>query len=172
MGSNENPLQIRPLTEADAAAVLELVGEVLEHCQTTLSSAGEFNCTVAQEQAYLRRFAAPPRLALGAFDGEALLGVIFLNQMEQRRTCHRGEVGLSVRPAEWGRGIATALLGALLGRTRAMGALRRIEASVLSNNPASERLFLRAGFQIEGVRREAARVGEEFVDEKLLGLLL
>jgi len=49
--------------------------------------------------------------------------------------------------------------------------LRRIDAEVLTNNPASLRTALRAGFVEEGVRRNAVeRMGETF-DSTVIGLL-
>ena len=71
-----------------------------------------------------------------------------------------------MHPDHWSCGIGTQLLKTVLTEARQKTTLRRIEASVLANNPASERLFLSAGFSLEYVRSEAAFIDGTYIDEK------
>ena len=66
----------------------------------------------------------------------------------------RAEIGYDLRRDQWGRGIATDAVRAILtfGFTRLD--LHRVEAQTIADNHASVRLLQRLGFQLEGVRRE------------------
>jgi ribosomal protein S18 acetylase RimI-like enzyme len=79
--------------------------------------------------------------------------------------------GLLVDPALRGRGIGRALLDAAVDLARSRGA-RRLWLRVLRTNPAAQRLYAAAGFEVEGVLRgEFARGGVD-VDDVLMGRLL
>lgn len=158
--------EIRPLSEGDAKHVLALIREVLHRCNTTLTCAEEFSLTEEQEREHLLKFSNLPNRALGAFRSSSLIGVVFLTQLPNARIQHRGSIGISVHPDHWSCGIGTQLLKTVLTEARQKTTLRRIEASVLANNPASERLFLSAGFSLEYVRSEAAFIDGTYIDEK------
>jgi ribosomal-protein-alanine N-acetyltransferase len=66
---------------------------------------------------------------------------------------NRAEVGYDLRRDDWGRGIATQALQALLefGFTRMH--LNRVEAQTIADNHESVRLLQRIGFRREGLRR-------------------
>ena len=51
--------------------------------------------------------------------------------------------------------------------------LRRanLELDVYSFNPSAEKVYLKAGFKIEGVLRDAVRNGEEYADDILMSML-
>jgi RimJ/RimL family protein N-acetyltransferase len=165
-------LSIRPLVASDARDVLDLLGEVFSRCRTTLTSAEEFAFSEEQERDYLLKFSKAPNLALGAFRASSLLGTIFLEQLPHLRTRHRGSIGLSVHPDCWSQGIGSRLLQALISQAQGSAELRSIEASVLANNPYSERLFRSAGFRLDAVHREAAFIDGVYLDEKFFVLRL
>ncbi len=59
---------------------------------------------------------------------------------------------IAVRPAFWGRGIGSALLGALLAAARDR-ACAEVFLEVRADNPRARGLYLRRGFEEIGVRR-------------------
>jgi [ribosomal protein S18]-alanine N-acetyltransferase len=59
---------------------------------------------------------------------------------------------IAVRPAYWGQGIGSALLGALLTAARARGCVE-VFLEVRADNPRAHGLYLRRGFEELGVRR-------------------
>ena len=136
-------LSIRSLVPGDARDVLDLLGEVFSRCRTTLTSAEEFAFSEEQERDYLLKFSKAPNIALGAFRASSLLGTIFLEQLPHLRTRHR-----------------------------ASAELRSLEASVLANNPYSERLFRSAGFRLDAVHHEAVLIDGNYIDEKFFVLRL
>jgi RimJ/RimL family protein N-acetyltransferase len=165
-------LSIRSLVPGDARDVLDLLGEVFSRCRTTLTSAEEFAFSEEQERDYLLKFSKAPNIALGAFRASSLLGTIFLEQLPHLRTRHRGSIGLSIHPDFWSRGIGSHLLQALIAQAQASAELRSLEASVLANNPYSERLFRSAGFRLEAVHHEAVLIDGNYIDEKFFVLPL
>ena len=47
----------------------------------------------------------------------------------------------------------------------------RLQANVLEGNHASRRVLEKCGFQMEGLLRDSYRIGEEWKNDWLLGLL-
>ena len=66
------------------------------------------------------------------------------------RQRHMADLGLSVRTANQGEGIGTALLSALLEAADDWLGLRRIQLSVLTGNDRALGLYERHGFEVEG----------------------
>jgi len=80
---------------------------------------------------------------------------------------HHGtaEIGLMIGDRDaWGRGIATAAIGAVAEIARDELGLRKVTAGCYARNVASERAFMRCGFAIEG-RRPAQVVCEGETDD-------
>ena len=86
------------------------------------------------------------------------------------RNRHCGEFGVSVARAFRGRGVGSALLERLLAWARASAQIERVELGVFANNTGAIRLYERLGFEVEGVRRGAIRLGDERIDLLLMAL--
>lgn len=124
-----------------------------------------------------------PSLAPGAADG--LAGAVERGELlvtEDRRaaarlvvTHERHRIGairtLMVDPAAHGRGVGLAVLRALAAHGFAPLGLHRLEAEVYGFNVAACRLFDRAGWTREGVRRAAWQRHGEWQDGVTYGLL-
>ena len=81
------------------------------------------------------------------------------------------ELGYWVREDQWGSGIATAAIQAVVPWFFANSKAHRIFASVFVFNPASARVLEKAGFIQEGVSRESVFKMGQFWDEVRYGLL-
>jgi RimJ/RimL family protein N-acetyltransferase len=84
---------------------------------------------------------------------------------------HRAELGYSLLPSRQGQGLASEAVRLALGHAFDVLGLERIEADVDPRNQASCRLLEKLGFQREGVLRNRWRVGGEFADSIIFGLL-
>ena len=49
--------------------------------------------------------------------------------------------------------------------------LHRLELDVYSFNPRAEKVYLKAGFKREGIRRDAIMNGNNFADDILMAIL-
>lgn len=125
---------------------------------------------VRTTRAKIARGAGADLLAFAKDDGR-LVGGVGLNVRELDRGGLYAEVGYWVVPSEWGQGYAGEMLEAMLGVGYRDLRLHRIEAWVLSFNPASVRVLTRAGFREEGRGREAGRHRGRYYDRILLGML-
>jgi RimJ/RimL family protein N-acetyltransferase len=103
-------------------------------------------------------------LASGELAGEALLWSID----RHNRAAH---LGISLRPSFRGRGLGVDVVRTLCTYGFSVLGLYRLQVETLADNAAMIRAAAQAGFVREGVRRRAAWVAGDFVDEVILGLL-
>ena len=96
--------------------------------------------------------------------GEALLWGIDLHN----RLAH---IGLSLRPAYRGRGIAVDVVRVLCHYGFVVRGLNRLQIDTLADNEPMRRAAVSAGFTLEATLRRSAWVTGEFVDEVAFGLL-
>ncbi|MBV8153004.1 MAG: GNAT family N-acetyltransferase [Candidatus Eremiobacteraeota bacterium] len=95
-------------------------------------------------------------------DGEYAGGVGYMRfENEARLTA---EAGYWLGRKFWGRGIATAAFGCLVQLAFEREDVVRLEAGAYSNNPRSQRVLEKCGFQREGVHRRAVIKGDEILD--------
>lgn len=101
----------------------------------------------------------------------ALVGWAAVEVLPYRRARHVGYLVLGVDAAAAGRGLGHALLSAAIEECRKR-AIRRLELTVMTDNLRAIGLYLRAGFEMEGLRRRAVLRDGSVVDEYYMGHLL
>jgi RimJ/RimL family protein N-acetyltransferase len=99
-----------------------------------------------------------------AADDDELVGYVHAQGGEYRRVRHCAYVVVGVLPSHQGRGLGTALLAAL-ERWAVSEGLKRLELTVRVDNDRARRLYERAGYRVEGIRRASLQVGAELIDE-------
>ncbi len=164
-------INVRRAEERDAAALLALRTQVFEETAFMLWEPGEFLDTEADERSRIARFNGQPNsLCLVAEDQGRLVG--FLNAVggQVRRQRHCTSLGLAVARSCWGQGVASTLLAHLLAWARGAG-VTRVDLTVHTTNIRAINVYLRAGFQVEGVRRRSLWVAGGYVDEYLMAAL-
>jgi putative acetyltransferase len=87
--------------------------------------------------------------------GDMIVGSASLHRLQGRRA-HAAGLGMGVHDDHVGRGVGTALLGALLDVADNSLALGRVELTVYADNRPAIRLYERAGFEREGLHRRFA----------------
>lgn len=109
---------------------------------------------------------APDSFTLGAFFGDALIGITSLERDRWAKLRHKALIfRMFVRPEAEGSGVGKLLLREALVRAESLGDLRQLYLTVLATNERAQRLYASLGFR--GYAREpaAVRIGEAFVDE-------
>ena len=102
--------------------------------------------------------------------GGALVGGVSLDNV-RRGNGQRAELGYWVGAPHARRGYMTDALSALLPFAFDSLGLHRLGAAVLEDNAASQRLLEKIGFAREGVARNYLRIGGEWRDHVIYGML-
>lgn len=98
---------------------------------------------------------------LAAVTSEAkIVGIASVYVLSRPRRRHTGQLGMMVHDDYHGRGIGSALLGALINQSENWIGITRLELTVFTDNARAIALYRRFGFEIEGTfRRYALRDG-------------
>jgi len=91
-----------------------------------------------------------------AWDGSEIVGHAELHASDLPTAAHRGTLGLAVEARARRRGVATALMNAVVAWARAEDAVSWIDLGVFANNPVALALYQRLGFT------EIGRVPDRF----------
>lgn len=135
---------------------------------------GSFQLPYAPAELWRKRLQEPePGLVLlvACHESEPV-GVIGLHQYpNQPRRRHSGWLGITVRDDWHGRGVGTALMGALLDLADKWLNLERLELTVYIDNEPAIRLYTKFGFVIEGTHRRFAFREGAYVDAHFMARL-
>lgn len=107
---------------------------------------------------------------LAAVMGDRVVGQGWLQVMGGRRS-HVGQPGVAVHEDYWGRGIGKALLTALIDLGDNWLGLTRLELEVYADNAAAIHLYEKAGFVLEGTKRQYAMRDGVLIDAYVMARL-
>ena len=158
---------IRPLALGDADELAELYARnraFLEPFEPDREDA--FFTPDAQRERIAQR-----RDGFAIVDGERIAGVIGLENVV-RGASQSATVSYWVDRERNGRGLATAAVGAIAAVARDQHGLHRLQAPVLTDNVASQRVLEKNGFERIGIARAYLHVGGEWRDHLLFQRLL
>lgn len=158
---------IRALRVADLAGYRALRQRGLtEHPEAFTSSADEEREAWAKLRKRLAPDpSAPHDIVLGAFDGDALVGIVGLTVDPRAKVRHRGHVfGMYVPRECAGRGVGAGLLRALLEHARGAG-LDALVLTVTDGDRGARRFYESAGFTVFGCEPGAVRVAGRSYDK-------
>ncbi len=102
-------------------------------------------------------------------DGEAIIGSVGFHRVD--RLNRSTSLGYWLSADRQGAGVMTAAVRALVAHAFDLWELHRVEVDAAPDNLRSRAIPERLGFTREGVRREAERFGERYVDLVVYGLL-
>jgi ribosomal protein S18 acetylase RimI-like enzyme len=154
-------------------------GKILETIQiasiTEEHIEGFYRCldAVARERKYLALVQAPPLEAVRQFAPRSIesaairlvalsqeenqarvVGWCDISPMEREGFTHCGRLGMGVHADFRRRGIGTRLINGAISRAKEKG-LERIELEVFASNTPAIKLYEKAGFVVEGVKKKA-----------------
>jgi RimJ/RimL family protein N-acetyltransferase len=163
---------IREATESDAGALLALKRALDQETSFMLLEPGERTTTEAELAGELRAVAARPNaVVLVADTGGELAAYVEARGGSFSRNRRTAQVVIGVRQSYAGRGLGRRLLTELEAWAPAHG-IRRLELTVMTHNERAVALYRKAGYEVEGTRREALVVDGRPVDELWMAKLV
>jgi RimJ/RimL family protein N-acetyltransferase len=164
--------RIRLASSDDATALLTLQHRLDAQSAFMLLEPGEREQTPGQLRARLQaQGVASFDLIAQDEESGSVVGWLSIEVLPYRRARHIGYLVIGVDMVAAGRGIGRDLLAA--GEREALGrGLSRLELTVMTDNLRALGLYLRSGFQLEGLRRRALLRDGMQIDEYYMGKLL
>jgi ribosomal protein S18 acetylase RimI-like enzyme len=115
----------------------------------------------------------PQKFILGAFEGQALLGVVGFFREESIKERHRGYIwSVYTRPDARGKGVSRALMETLIAETRKIDGIEFLVLDVSTTQQAARNLYLSLGFVVTGKNPCIYKMGETYVDNETMLLKL
>jgi L-phenylalanine/L-methionine N-acetyltransferase len=101
-------------------------------------------------------------------NGQIIGGAGYYSQPTGTRVSHTATFFLYIEPAHWGKGIGTDAIRFLEAEVKSSG-YRRMECMVAGTNPRAIRLYLKMGYVVEGVKKQAFFINNTYTDLIFLG---
>jgi RimJ/RimL family protein N-acetyltransferase len=166
---------LRPFRDDDLNALREAirdpeVGRLTGSAHTTAEAGAGIEEARLREW-YASRNEQDDRLDLAVEDRATgrCVGEVVLNEWEEENAACNFRILLG--PLGRDRGLGTEATRLVLGHAFEALGLHRVELEVYAFNPRAERAYAKAGFVREGVRREALRFDDEWVDAVVMAVL-
>jgi ribosomal-protein-serine acetyltransferase len=125
--------------------------------------------TLGFRKASLEKFARNQGFDAGIFEHGKLAGVIGLHEIAWSH--QQTSIGYWLGAAFQGRGLMGRAVDAVLEHCFVELGLHRVESAAATGNLRSNAVLVKAGFKLEGVKRDAEWLYDHFVDHNLYGLL-
>jgi RimJ/RimL family protein N-acetyltransferase len=159
-------MHIRRLTPADASAFQALRLAALQEAPSAFGSSYEEERDLSASTIEERLTARPDRGPFGAFEDDALVGLIALGRENMNKLAHKALIwGMYVTPSARGRGVGRALLLEALSFARSVPGIRQVNLCVNASNERAIRVYESVGFKSFGREPGAMLLNGELHDE-------
>lgn len=167
-------MYLRMLTSEDAEVYRGLRLQSLQlHPEAYLSSyESEKKLSIVTTR--IRLEPSENNFTLGAFDGEEkLVGIVTFFRESRPKIDHKANIySVFVDSDVRKQGVGRRLMVELIARARLLPGLEILNLTVTSNNVAAKRLYESLGFICYGTEPKAMKLGDEYLDEDLMILML
>ncbi len=172
LAKNGTEIILRPAEPDDSCEIIDTIrSNALERSYVLMEQYGK---DTQSERDYIGGLDRKKNLLVVASTADDVIGCLAALQADGGRrneTTHILHVGLHLREAFRGLGIGSKMLAYAVKWAKESG-FRKLEASIFTANRKSLKLFRKAGFREEGVRRQRIRMGRDYIDEVLVGKVL
>ncbi|MCG7342597.1 GNAT family N-acetyltransferase [Sporosarcina sp. ACRSL] len=164
-------MKIRQVKPSDAEQLAELIKHVESTSDFMLFGPGESKLSVDQLRKRIESFGDDSSTILVSEDGGALNGYLMVNAGGANRNKHSAYLVIGIAQKYRGKGVGKALFEALDNWAKTCQ-LHRLELTVVKTNAAGIALYEKAGFQIEGLKKDSLLINGEYVDEYYMGKII
>lgn len=169
-----SPFEIRLLTSADLEAYWHSRLEALDRDPFAFSSSVEDHLKLSRDE-IRRRLTADPasNFVFGIFVDGKLRGTAGFVRDTQPKSRHKGRIwGVYLSAELRGQGIGRRMLQTVVDRAAKIEGLEQIILSVTTTQAAAIATYRSLGFVSFGVEPKALKIGDRYVDEEYMVLLL
>jgi len=157
----------------DAKEILEYLKKIGGETDNLTFGSEGLPISEETEKSYLEKLAVSTTsvMYVAKKDGK-IVGNASFNGMPGERIKHRGEVAVSVLKCEWGQGIGSMLLEAIIDFAKNVARAEIISLEVRSDNERAIKLYKKYGFEKIGCFKGFFKIDGEYVDFDLMNLYL
>ncbi len=163
----------RLLLRAANSKDLDAYHRILSHPDSSLNSELPANPDLKKSRQFFNRISRLHANGSGVawmietIESQILIGSIRLSRIDNKS--QSAFVAYELCPQNWNKGYATESLAAVVTYAHTAGKLNRLEAWTTNENPSSERVLTKNGFQYEGLLRQKIYFQDKFQDIKVFG---
>jgi len=169
---NNQVVKIRETEVKDAALILDFFVEVNKETKYLSREPHEVTMTLDDEMMYLDTIANSEHdCMLVVFNENSVIGTIGFHGSGLSRLKHKVTIGLSILSEYQNLGLGSQMMDTILEKARQYGKTK-VELEVRIDNFNAIRLYEKAGFRNEGIRRNGFLVDGEYIDLLLMGIVL
>ena len=166
-------MSVRILTSADASAFRTLRLRALQEHPDAFTSSFEEDAEKPLSATEQRIAGESGNVFWGAFVDGGLQGIVGLTREPRTKNRHKGHVvAMYVAPESGRRGLARALLQAVIDHARNASGLEQLVLTVTHSNEGATELYRVAGFKTFGLEPRAMKVAGEYFDKEHMILFL
>jgi ribosomal protein S18 acetylase RimI-like enzyme len=167
-------MDIRLLTSADAEAFWHLRLEMLRNDPVSFADSADEHetTTVDAVRQQLAKSDPASNLVVGSFADGCLTGSAGFFRRPNNKERHKGHVwGVYVSPSQRGKGVGKALMLEIIHRARQIAGIEQITLVASARLPA-QKLYESVGFKGYGIEPHSLKIGNDYVDDILMVLML
>ena len=166
-------IQIMKAQPEDAAELLEYLKVIgSESDNLTFGSDGLLR-TVDEEAEFLAsELVSKTSVTLVAKRNGNIIGNARFTGGLKERTCHRGDMGISVLKSEWGKGLGSRLLEAIIDFAKNTAHVEVITLEVNQANTRAIALYEKYGFKKTGVFEAFTKIDGKYIDFDMMILYM
>ena len=168
-------METRILNANDASAYRKIRLEALECDPEAFSASAEEHRTLTMEDVAARLSPADPvnHFIVGAFGGGQLVGTAGFYRDKGIKGRHKGHIwGVYVTREARKKGVGRELMRVLLERTARLEGIEQISLSVAATQDAAAALYRSLGFKSFVREPRALKIGDRYIDEEYMILLV
>ncbi|MCF6136580.1 GNAT family N-acetyltransferase [Pseudalkalibacillus berkeleyi] len=165
-------MKIRPIKERDAKSFLNLAKQLDSETEFMLFDKEERKTSVEEQRMKIKGIIHDPFSTIFVVEkDDRLIGYLGAMGNTAKRKRHSVYIAIGILQDWVGQGIGMQLFQEL-ERWANEQHMHRLELTVMTSNEAGLALYKKAGFEVEGVKRDSMRVRDRYVDEYYMAKLI